>query len=290
MYEAKRRGKARYEVFQSSMSASALNRLETENDLRRALQKGEFFLHFQPKWNLATNTLYGFEALIRWNHPQRGLVSPGDFIPIAEETGLIVPLGFMVLKGACEQAKIWSEGFEKPLLMAVNVSARQLQMPEIVPLVAQVIEESGFCPESLILEITESSIVERTGDMLDTLNALKALGVKLAIDDFGTGYSSLAYLRAFPFDYLKIDRQFVTNVHEEGGNGVIISSMITLAHALDLTVIAEGAEQAEEVAHLRKLGCDLAQGYYFGRPMSPAEIEARLGMRPSQVPELRVAL
>ncbi len=290
MYEAKRRGKARYEVFQSSMSASALNRLETENDLRRALQKGEFFLHFQPKWNLATNSLYGFEALVRWTHPQRGLVSPGDFIPIAEETGLIVPLGFMVLKSACEQAKIWSVGLEKPLFMAVNVSARQLQTPEIVSLVAQVIEESGFSPSHLILEITESSIVERTGDMLDTLNALKALGVKLAIDDFGTGYSSLAYLRAFPFDYLKIDRQFVTNVHEEGGNGVIISSMITLAHALDLSVIAEGAEQPEEVAHLRKLGCDLAQGYYFGRPMPPSEIEMRLGLKPSHIAALQLSL
>ncbi len=290
MYEAKRRGKARYEIFESSMSASALNRLETENDLRRALQKGEFFLHFQPKWDLSTNALYGFEALVRWNHPQRGLISPGDFIPIAEETGLIVPLGFMVLKGACEQAKIWCAGLEKPLLMAVNVSSRQLQMPEIVPLVARVIEESGFSPACLILEITENSIVERTGDMLDTLNSLKSLGVKLAIDDFGTGYSSLAYLRAFPFDYLKIDRQFVTNVHEEGGNGVIISSMITLAHALDLTVIAEGAEQAEEVAHLRKLGCDLAQGYYFGRPMTAAHIEARLGLRPSHLPALQITL
>ncbi len=290
MYEAKRRGKARYEVFQSDMSASAINRLEIENDLRRALQKGEFFLHFQPKWKLSSNTLHGFEALVRWNHPTRGLISPGDFIPIAEETGLIVPLGFLVLKGACQQAKIWSEGRKEPILMAVNVSARQLQMPEIVPLIAQVIEESGFAPECLILEITESSIVERTGAMLDTLNALKSLGVKLAIDDFGTGYSSLAYLRAFPFDYLKIDRQFVTNVHEEGGNGVIISSMITLAHALHLTVIAEGAEQIEEVAHLRKLGCDLAQGYYFGRPMSAAEIEARLGLRHSHIAALEAKL
>lgn len=174
--------------------------------------------------------------------------------------------------------------------MAVNVSARQLQMPEMVPLVARVLEESGFAPGCLILEITESAIVERTGAMLDTLNALKALGVKLAIDDFGTGYSSLAYLRAFPFDYLKIDRQFVTNVHEESGSGVIVSSMITLAHALNLVVIAEGAEQAEEVAHLRRLGCDLAQGYYFGRPMSAGEIEARLGLHSNGVAALRAAV
>ncbi len=290
MYEAKRRGKSRYEVFQSSMSASALNRLEIENDLRRALQKGEFLLHYQPKWNLAQNQVCGFEALVRWQHPQRGLVSPGDFIPIAEETGLIVPLGFMVLKSACEQAKIWSMGLDKPLIMAVNVSARQLQLPEIVPLVARVIEESGFAPACLILEITESSIVERTGAMLDTLNALKALGVKLAIDDFGTGYSSLAYLRAFPFDYLKIDRQFVTNVHQADGNGVIVSSMITLAHALGLSVIAEGAEQVEEVTHLQRLGCDMAQGYYFGRPMNAADTEARLGLHSGPVSIMKSAI
>lgn len=276
MYEAKRRGKARYEVFQLSMSASALHRLEIENDLRRALQKGEFFLHYQPKWDLDSDAIYGFEALVRWQHPQRGVVPPSEFIPIAEETGLIVPLGFQVLKRACLQARAWSLGLERPLTIAVNVSARQLQMPEIVPLVEQVLEESGLPPACLILEITESAIVERTGPMLDTLNSLKALGVKLAIDDFGTGYSSLAYLRAFPFDYLKIDRQFVSNVHEESGNGVIVSSMITLAHALNLRVIAEGAEQIEEVAHLRHLGCDLAQGYFFGKPMSPAEIERRL--------------
>ncbi|HEX9998028.1 MAG TPA: EAL domain-containing protein [Abditibacterium sp.] len=283
MYEAKRRGKARYEVFESSMSASAINRLEIENDLRRALQKGEFFLHYQPKWDLNHDIIYGFEALVRWQHPQRGLIPPGEFIPIAEETGLIVPLGFEVLKMACQQAKIWSQCAAKPLTMAVNVSARQLLLPEIVPLVAQVLDESQFSPGCLILEITESSIVERTGDMLDTLNALKALGVRLAIDDFGTGYSSLAYLRAFPFDYLKIDRQFVTNVHEEGGNGVIVSSMITLAHALNLLVIAEGAEQIEEVAHLKKLGCDMAQGYYFGKPLPHKEIEARLGFKVGDV-------
>ncbi|MBW3636697.1 MAG: EAL domain-containing protein [Armatimonadetes bacterium] len=290
MYEAKRRGKARYEVFHSSMSISAMNRLEIENDLRRALQNNEFFLHFQPKWHLASDSITGFEALVRWQHPQRGLVSPNEFIPIAEETGLIVPLGFQVLKSACEQARLWSLQVSRPLTMAVNVSARQLQMPEMVPLVARVLEESGFAPGGLILEITESAIVERTGAMLDTLNALKALGVKLAIDDFGTGYSSLAYLRAFPFDYLKIDRQFVTNVHEESGGGVIVSSMITLAHALNLVVIAEGAEQAEEVAHLRRLGCDLAQGYFFGRPMPANEIEARLGLHSNGVAALRAAV
>ncbi|RYG56470.1 GGDEF domain-containing protein, partial [bacterium] len=279
MYEAKRRGKARYEVFESSMSASAIHRLEIENDLRRALQKGEFLLHYQPKWDLETDSIAGFEALVRWMHPQRGLVPPNEFIPIAEETGLIVPLGFQVLKTACMQAKIWSTCIARPLTMAVNVSARQLQLPEIVPLIAQVLEESEFSPHCLILEITESSIMERTGDMLDTLNALKSLGVRLAIDDFGTGYSSLAYLRSFPFDYLKIDRQFVTNVHEEGGNGVIVSSMITLAHALNLLVIAEGTEQIEEVAHLKHLGCDMAQGYYFGRPLPANEMELKLGFQ-----------
>ena len=277
MYEAKRLGKAQYAIYQDSMSADAMRRLELENDLRRALQKGEFTLHFQPKWCLVEDEVAGFEALVRWQHPRRGLVMPGDFIPVAEETGLIVPLGFQVLRAACAQAKAWSEREGRPLSMAINISARQLHLPEIVPLVAEALEESGIDPRCVILEITESAIIERTGHMLKTLHSLRDLGVKLAIDDFGTGYSSLAYLRAFPFDYLKIDRQFVTHVHDEAGNGAIVTSMITLAHALKLMVIAEGAELSEEVQHLKKLGCDMAQGYFFGRPLTVEQVESRFG-------------
>ncbi|BCM90459.1 putative signaling protein [Abditibacteriota bacterium] len=277
LYEAKRRGKARYEVYQSHLGEGALKRLETENDLRRALQKEEFSLRFQPKWDLSRNQLAGFEALVRWEHPERGLVPPGDFIPIAEETGLIAPLGFWVLRNACFQAQQWRGSHGLPLTMAVNVSPHQLRMNDVVAAVTHVLQETSFPPENLILEITESAIVERTGETLETLNALKDLGVSLAIDDFGTGYSALAYLRDFPFDYLKIDRQFVTKIDEPGGNSVIVSSMISLAHALDLKVIAEGVEDAPEALHLKALGCDMGQGYFFARPLTANDIEARFG-------------
>ncbi len=278
LYEAKRKGKARFEIYQSHLGEGARKRLDTENDLRRALQKGEFSLRFQPKCDLKNNQITGFEALVRWEHPTRGLVSPSDFIPIAEETGLIDPLGEWVLREACEQAQKWWRAGVGPLTMAVNVSSHQLRRDDIVSTVAQVLEETGFAPQNLILEITESAVMERTGEMLRTLDALKDLGVKLAIDDFGTGYSALAYLRDFPFDYLKIDRQFVTKINEPGGNSVIVLSMISLAHALSLKVIAEGVEDALEAAHLKTLGCDIGQGYFYARPLSSRDVEARFGL------------
>ena len=278
MYEAKRRGKACYAIYEASMSGDALRRLELENDLRRALQNGEFELYFQPTWDLDEDRVSGFEALVRWNHPARGLVMPGEFIALAEETGLIVPLGFEVLSAACAQAVAWNAASSHALSMAVNISARQLLLPEVVPLVALALEESGLDPRQLILEITESAIVERTEQVLVTMNALKALGVRLAIDDFGTGYSSLAYLRAFPFDTLKIDRQFVFNIDREPDNSAIVTSMVTLAHALKLVVVAEGAETSDEIEQLKFLGCDKGQGYFFGRPQPVAAIEARFGL------------
>ena len=289
LYEAKRRGKARYEIYQSHLGEGALHRLETENDLRRALQKNEFSLRYQPKWDLSRNQLAGFEALVRWEHPERGLVPPGDFIPIAEETGLIAPLGVWVLREACFQAQKWSRSHGLPLTMAVNVSPHQLRMSDLVSSVEQVLEETSFPPSNLILEITESAIVERTGETLETLNALKDLGVSLAIDDFGTGYSALAYLRDFPFDFLKIDRQFVTKIDEPGGNSVIVSSMISLAHALNLKVIAEGVEDAPEALHLKALGCDMGQGYFFARPLTSQDVEARFGFELGVAPTLEIA-
>jgi len=280
LYEAKRKGKARFEIYESHLGEGALKRLETENDLRRALQKQEFSLRYQPKCDLKSGRLMGFEALVRWDHPQRGLVSPGDFIPIAEETGLIDQLGEWVLREACEQGQAWWQAGLGSLSMAVNVSSYQLRRDDIVATIAGVLRETGFAPQNLILEITESAIMERTGEMLRTLDALKDLGLKLAIDDFGTGYSALAYLRDFPFDYLKVDRQFVTKIQEPGGNSVIVSSMISLAHALSLKVIAEGVEDALEAAHLKNLSCDIGQGYFFARPLSARDVEARFGMLP----------
>ncbi len=273
MYEAKRRGKACFAIYETSMSGNALQRLELENDLRRALQNGEFELYFQPTWDLGADRVSGFEALVRWNHPTRGLVMPSEFIALAEENGLIVPLGFQVLEAACRQAVAWNRNSAHPLSMAVNISARQLHLPDVVPMVARALEQSGLDPCELILEITESAIVERTKQVLTTMNELKTLGLTLAIDDFGTGYSSLAYLRAFPFDYLKIDRQFVSNIDSEPDNSAIVTSMVTLAHALKLVVVAEGAETAGEIEHLQDLGCDKCQGYFFGRPQPVAEVE-----------------
>ena len=297
MYDAKKRGKACFSVFQNSLSVAARARLEMGNDLRRAIERNEFVLHYQPKIELSTGHIYGVEALVRWNHPERGMLSPNEFIPVAEEMGMIVQLGRWVLREACEQAWRWQQNpqgselamsvnvsghqlKESPkwstLEMNINVSARQLQHPQLVEEVAQILEETGLDPHYLILEITESVLMDEVATAATVLQSLKNLGVRLAIDDFGTGYSSLAYLRDFPIDFLKIDRQFVRGVGQSDDGNIILNSMIDLAHALNLTVIAEGAETAEEVFELRKLGCDLAQGFFFARPLAPDDLAALL--------------
>ena len=294
MYDAKKRGKACFSVFQNSLSLAARARLEMGNDLRRAIERGEFVLHYQPKIELSSGHIYGVEALVRWNHPERGMLSPGEFIPIAEEMGMIVQLGRWVLREACEQARRWQQSTQldepsmtvngsgaKPpkwstLEMNINVSARQLQHPQLVEEVAQVLEETSLDPHCLVLEITESVLMDEVATAANVLQSLKDLGVRLAIDDFGTGYSSLAYLRDFPIDFLKIDRQFVRGAGQSDDGDIILNSMIDLAHALKLTVIAEGAETAEEVVELRKLGCDLAQGFFFARPLAPEDLAALL--------------
>ena len=291
MYEAKRRGKGRYEVFRHNLSAAALARLELEGDLRRALEGGEMKLFYQPKIDLASGTICGVEALARWDHPRRGPISPTEFIPIAEATGLIVPLGRWFLNEACRQVARWNRDREQPLAVAVNVSPRQfhnglaLNAPdeaqksselELVRDVARALRESGLPPQQLTLEITETVLMERTSESHEVLAALSKLGVQLAIDDFGSGYSSLAYLRAFPFDFLKIDREFVAELDLEHGHSVIVGAIIQLAHTLGLRVIAEGAEVIGEIEMLREFGCDQAQGYYYARPLPPEELEALL--------------
>ncbi|BCM91459.1 putative signaling protein [Abditibacteriota bacterium] len=304
MYEAKRLGRARVHVWDSELSGMALGRLQLEDELRRALEQEEFTVFYQPKIELESGQTRGVEALVRWNHPTRGLVSPSDFIPIAEETGLIVPLGLWVLRAACAQVAQWNEASAVPLALSVNVSASQLRSPSspqslstsaasfaTVPLnvatrqsassplaaqVLQILEATGLSPNCLILEITETVLMDGTDSALKTLHELRALGVKLSIDDFGTGYSSLAYLRRFPFDYLKIDRQFVSHFHTTPEQKAIVSSMIHLGHALGLQIVAEGTEEWTEVEHLRELGCDLAQGYLFGRPVPPEELQQML--------------
>ena len=271
MYDAKRRGKARVAVFEPSLSLAARARIQLGNDLRHALARGELSLHYQPKIDLVSGALHGVEALCRWEHPTRGAVPPAEFIPLAEETGMIVPLGRWVLREACAQIGRWRavlpEG--EPFRLNVNLSALQLDQPNFAGEVAEILASTGMDARWLTLELTESVVMDEVTAKLKALLQLKELGVQLAIDDFGTGYSSLSYLQLFPLDFLKIDRQFVREI---GGDNVILNSMIALGHALSLTVVAEGAETATEVEQLRALGCDLAQGYFFARPMPAAEL------------------
>ena len=312
MYAAKARGKGCYQVFQDGMNQVATTRLETEADLRKALENNEFRLQYQPKVDLDSGHIYGVEALVRWQHSTRGLVSPLDFLPLAEETGLMVPIGLWVLEHACQQARKWQLSHPKmppfamdtnvyaPLFqnqisaspiavreeasaatkeavraleLNVNLSARQLQSPDLVSDIKRILKQSGLPPQSLVLEITESVIMEESTRTGMVLRQLKDLGVRIAIDDFGTGYSSLGYLHSFPIDSLKIDRRFITNLHEANGASVIVASMINMAHALDLTVVAEGAENMGEIECLQHLGCDIAQGFFFAHPMDAADIE-----------------
>jgi diguanylate cyclase (GGDEF)-like protein/PAS domain S-box-containing protein len=273
MYRAKERGKGRYEIFDEAMRADAVARLETESALRRALERGELRLHYQPAVELATGTITGYEALVRWEHPTRGLLSPSAFVPLAEETGLIVGIGEWVLREACTEAKRWSE----PLTLAVNLSARQLAQHDLVAMVRTAISETGTDPSRLCLEITESAVMESGAATTAQLRALKSLGVQLAIDDFGTGFSSLAHLRRFPVDVLKIDGTFVAGLGREPQDASIAAAVISLAHALGLTTVAEGVETDEQLAILKELGCNLGQGYLFARPLPPEE-----ALRPRQ--------
>ena len=262
MYRAKRSGKARYALFEESMSAKVMERLELIDDLLRALAREELALRYQPKVSLATGRIVGFEALLRWEHPERGLLLPEGFVPLAEETDLIVPIGRWVLREACHQARAWQQRYpcDPPLVVCVNLSAKQLRDPALFRDVHQVIRESGLEPSGLDLEITESVAMEDASATVATLEELHALGVRVIIDDFGTGYSSLSRLESFPVDYIKVDRSFVSRLEEETGARVLVKAMIDLAHALGLEAIAEGVETAGQLERLREMGCDLAQG------------------------------
>jgi diguanylate cyclase (GGDEF)-like protein len=271
LYRAKTGGKGRSALFEPGLATAAVQRMDLENDLRRALERQEFCLHYQPIIDLATDELVGWEALVRWQHPERGLVPPLEFIPIAEETGLIVPLGQWVLEEACRQGRLWQDQKDaRGLTMSVNLSGRQFQQPSLVNDVQQALANAGVDPHALKLEITESVVMQDVEVATATLDALAALGVRIAIDDFGTGYSSLAYLKRFPIETLKIDRSFVRGIVDDPQDAAIVRSVIALANALNLTVTAEGIETAAQRTRLMELGCDLGQGYLFGRPL-PAE-------------------
>jgi len=278
MFRAKQTGKARYEVYDAEMGSRALELLEMESDLRRAVERDELVLHYQPKVEIGAGALSGVEALVRWEHPSRGMVSPLDFIGLAEETGLILPIGRWVMREACRQARVWQGRHPSdPLLeMCVNVSARQFAHPGLVSEVADVLQDTGLDPRSLVLEITESAVMEDAERNVATFLELKSLGVRLAIDDFGTGYSSLAYLHRFPVDMLKIDRSFVDGLGRESEDTAIVRTVIGLANALHLQVVAEGVETQDQAARLSALGCKLAQGFLFSKPLPSEGVDALL--------------
>jgi diguanylate cyclase (GGDEF)-like protein/PAS domain S-box-containing protein len=276
MYDAKTGGKSRYETFRPSMHAHAMRRLELHGDLRRAVERQEFVIHYQPIMDLATGRPASFEALVRWRHPTRGLVPPTDFVPLAEETGLVVPLGRWVLRTACHQARRWQDRFGLPFSMAVNVSVRQLAEDGFVEDVFAVLQESRLPPSTLTLELTESVLMTEVHAMSARFEALKSLGVRLAIDDFGTGYSSLSYLERFPIDVIKIDRSFVAALLDPNRPATLVYAILDLARRLGVAAIAEGIEKASQFIELREFGCQLGQGFLFSRALDPDAMERLL--------------
>jgi diguanylate cyclase (GGDEF)-like protein/PAS domain S-box-containing protein len=276
LYRAKALGKARYEVFDVEMRDRAVARLRLDTDLRRAIERNEFQLYYQPIVSLQRGSIEGFEALLRWPHWDRGLVYPADFIPVAEETGLILPMGWWALREACRQLATWQRmvGSDRPLTMAVNLSGKQFAQLDMASLIEQILKDTGVPAAAVKLEITESAIIDNTTSMIGLLLQLKALGLQIAIDDFGTGYSSLSYLHRLPIDSLKIDRSFVSCMAPDGAE--IVRAIVGLAHNLGLDVIAEGVESYDQLEQLKVLGCEFGQGFLFSKPVESFEAEALL--------------
>lgn len=276
MYRAKEEGRSNFQVYAPAMNTQILERLALENDLRHGLEREEFVVYYQPQVNISTGQIVGTEALVRWQHPERGLVSPMEFIPVAEETGLIVPLGEWVLHAACAQNKAWQEAGHPSLRVAVNLSAWQFQQRNLTERVAQVLKETGLDPHWLQLEVTEGDAMQDVDFAIKTLRELKEMGVQIAIDDFGTGHSALNYLSRFPIDVVKIDRSFVCDLTIDANDAEIASTIIVMAHNLNLEVIAEGVETEEQLAFLRQRQCDEMQGYLFSKPVPAEELEEML--------------
>ncbi|MEJ7807381.1 MAG: GGDEF domain-containing phosphodiesterase, partial [Telluria sp.] len=279
MYHAKNRGKNAYEVFQPVMEARAQKRLKIESNLRRALDQGELELHYQPQIDLRSGAVVGVEALLRWHCAELGEMSPAEFIPVAEESGIIVALGRWVLQTACRQAAVWRDAGLLDTIehVAVNMSVRQTRDERLMDDILAILAETGLAPRMLELEITEGVLMENVKANLDLLHRFQAAGIHLSIDDFGTGYSSMSYLKRFPIDQLKIDRSFI---HDVPGDGeAIATAIIAMAHSLDLTVVAEGVETLAQVEFLRGASCDIMQGFYFARPMPVAELSELLRNR-----------
>jgi diguanylate cyclase (GGDEF)-like protein/PAS domain S-box-containing protein len=289
MYRAKSLGKARHEVFDKEMHAVAMNLLQMETDLRGACERGEFFVQYQPIVSLDDFGVRGFEALVRWHHPERGVISPMDFIPVAEESGQVVVIGQWALHEACRQMQRWQERFpsDPPLFISVNLSGRQFAQPDLIEQVTSILGETGLDPKSLKLEITESVVMENIDTATEMLRQLRALGVQLSIDDFGTGYSSLSYLHRFPIDTLKVDRSFVMRMADNNENIEIVRTILMLAQNLGMDVVAEGVETREQLALLRKLGCEYGQGFLFSKPADADGAEQIVAETRAVAPPLR---
>lgn len=275
MYQAKARGKSNHQIYNRQMHRAIAHRLTLENDLQRALEQQEFVLHYQPIIELQTQRLEGFEALVRWQHLERGLVPPGEFIPSMETTGLIVPVGLLVLRQACQQCQVWHQQGWDNLTLSVNLSVRQFACPTLLADIDRVLAETRFNPGCLKLEITESAIMDNAEMAVALTEELRSRRIQISIDDFGTGYSSLGYLHRFPVDSLKIDRSFVNQQQAEHRQYHVVETIVALSQRIGLTVIAEGIETAQQVDWLRQLGCEFGQGYFFSRPLPAAEIETR---------------
>jgi diguanylate cyclase (GGDEF)-like protein len=274
MYKAKALGKSRYELFDATLHIEVVNRLRLETDFRRALDKKELQLHYQPIISLVNEQVVGFEALVRWQHPQRGYVCPEEFISLAEETGMIIPLGWWVLQEACYQLREWQINFNNPILtVGVNFSQKQLSQANLADSLLQILETTGLEAKSLRLEITESMLMDDIEATMNTLSQLKAIGIQLYLDDFGTGYSSLSYLHSLPIDALKIDRSFIKNIHQEGKNSKIVEAIVMMAKSLELKVIAEGIETPIQLAKLQELQCLYGQGYLFSPALNPQSLQ-----------------
>ena len=288
MHRAKKKGPNSFHFFTPQMNERALKRSRLESDLRVALEGEQFFLHYQPQVDLRSGCIVGMEALLRWQHPQRGNIAPGEFIDLAEETGLIVPIGAWVMQTACRQMQIWQlQGFAD-LRISVNLSAKQFSDENLVESIAAILFETGLDPKCLELELTESLVMTDAGSGFGILQGLKSLGLSLAVDDFGTGYSSLAYLKRLPIDTLKIDQSFVRDITDDIDDAVIVKSIISLAHNLRLSVIAEGVETNEQLSFLQKNGCDEIQGFRFSHPVSANDFSILLEQRKSIPPYVRI--
>ncbi|AFZ34712.1 response regulator receiver modulated diguanylate cyclase/phosphodiesterase [Stanieria cyanosphaera PCC 7437] len=282
MYRAKALGKGRYAIFDQEMYAQTIHLSQLETDLRLAIERQEFLLNYQPIVSLKTRQVIGFEVLLRWQHPLTGLISPGDFIAIAEDTGLIEPIGEWVLREACQQLRTWQTKFPhaSSLHLSINLSIRQIQQFDFIEKLARILAETSLNGENLRLELTETMLMDQGDKTIELLTQIKEQKIQLSIDDFGTGYSSLSYLHRFPIDTLKIDRSFVSLINAEGENCEIVKTIITLAHSLGMKAIAEGVETPHQVTHLSKLGCEAAQGYFFSKPLNLQLAESIIATNP----------